>query len=463
MLTDLDELLLTVRDQDSRTYVREAILAYRSGALRAAVVSTWVSVIYDIISKLRILESQGDLSAKKLVQELEGAIKSNNIKAMSGFEDRLPDEALNTFEFLSQSEHEDLSRLKSDRNRCAHPAFGGDTLLYGPSPEAVRAHIVHAIRHLLSRPPIQGKAAIDKILADISGPNFPADQEDATKLLSSRYLDHAKDSLVVNLIKVLVKSLLQRSDPPLAGHETAASLALVAVSQKHSALYKTTIKDLLNRINITIDDQKLAHLLELVGTDPSLWELLDESTHIKIRTLIENCSPNSGGNDAIITALSIDALRKAVLEKFRELDESDLQILLKTYVKVELADVAIDYFSKAGSFRDAESRARLVLWRYGKVMTVTQIRRALEVVPTNNQIWDAAGMPDILVMFTRTTRRHAEALKPDWERMMLGVMENESSWPGASEVAKKKWAELIGILHDIGCGPFEWKVKEVQL
>src|SRR5208337_3986552 len=178
MLTDLDELVLTVRDPDSRTYIREAMIAYRGGANRAAVVSVWVAVIYDIISKLRLLDSQGDKAAQSLIQDLDRAIANNDIKAMANFEDRLLGEALNTFEFLSRVEYQDFDRMRLDRHRCAHPAFGGEMLLYNPSPEAVRAHIVHAITHLLSRPPVQGKAAIDKIVADIAGPYFPTDQEE---------------------------------------------------------------------------------------------------------------------------------------------------------------------------------------------------------------------------------------------------------------------------------------------
>ena len=50
MLTDLDELVLTVRYPDSRTYIREAMIAYRGGANRAAVVSVWVAVIYVLVS-----------------------------------------------------------------------------------------------------------------------------------------------------------------------------------------------------------------------------------------------------------------------------------------------------------------------------------------------------------------------------------------------------------------------------
>lgn len=54
-LTDLDELAQQVKDKRSRTYIVEAINAYRGGAYRAAIVATWIAVIYDILLKLREL------------------------------------------------------------------------------------------------------------------------------------------------------------------------------------------------------------------------------------------------------------------------------------------------------------------------------------------------------------------------------------------------------------------------
>ena len=59
-LTDLDELVLTVRDRNSRSYIGEAITAYRARAYRSAVMSAWVAVDYDVIAKLRELAVQGD-------------------------------------------------------------------------------------------------------------------------------------------------------------------------------------------------------------------------------------------------------------------------------------------------------------------------------------------------------------------------------------------------------------------
>src|SRR5437764_271504 len=70
-LADLDELVLQVRHQPTRTYVGEAVLAYRAGAYRAALVGLWVAVAYDLVAKLRELAALGDTNAIKKVEDLD--------------------------------------------------------------------------------------------------------------------------------------------------------------------------------------------------------------------------------------------------------------------------------------------------------------------------------------------------------------------------------------------------------
>jgi len=63
-LTDLDELVQRVRNERSKEYLKEAIISYRSGAYRAALIVTWISVCVDIIEKIRELSLEGDSVAK---------------------------------------------------------------------------------------------------------------------------------------------------------------------------------------------------------------------------------------------------------------------------------------------------------------------------------------------------------------------------------------------------------------
>ena len=59
-LSDLNELALTVRDDISRAYIMESVVSYQTGNYRAAILSAWIAVTYDIISKLRELAAGND-------------------------------------------------------------------------------------------------------------------------------------------------------------------------------------------------------------------------------------------------------------------------------------------------------------------------------------------------------------------------------------------------------------------
>jgi hypothetical protein len=124
-LSDLDDLALTVRDRNSRSYIGEAIRAYRGGAYRSAIMSTWIAVAYDIISKIRELAGQGDGAAVAFVTNLDAAVADYErgaggaVQRLQNIENDLLPQALTAFEFLSVQEHSDLERLKADRNRLA--------------------------------------------------------------------------------------------------------------------------------------------------------------------------------------------------------------------------------------------------------------------------------------------------------------------------------------------------------
>lgn len=452
MLTDLDELILSVRDQASRAYIREAVIAYRAGAYRAAVVSTWVAIIYDIIGKLRILDSQGDASAHQLVEELEGATASRSILSMSKFEERLPEKALKTFEFLNQLEFEDFGRIRLDRNRCAHPAFSGETLLFTPSPESVRAHIVHAITYLLAHPPVQGRAAIQKVLTDISGQYFPITQDEVTSYLRSRYLDHAKATLVESLVALFVKAILRRNVAELAGSESAASLALQAIGTCRPDIYERKMKDVLATLAPGLDDNSIVNLSMLIVKDRRIWVWLDEPTRLRAKTMVRSFDLSSGQNTDMLDALAIEPLRAPLLENFQNLDaEKQLDILSKK-PRSELADAALTLLEQSPSFRGAEARAKVVLLRVGQFFTLPQIRRALEAVTSNGQIWDAAGIPSILDKFFDVTESCRTQTKDDWENLIKTLLDKmHYMLPG-----QFPYAELAKKLEAAGLGPFAW-------
>ena len=242
-LNDLDELVLTVRDLNTREYIGEALAAYRSRAYRSAIMGTWIAVVYDIISKIRELAVLGDPAAVAFVAKLDAAIAQTStnyvqaVQQLQSIESNLLTIALADFEFITAQDYSDLERLKIDRNLCAHPAFVTETALFQPSPEQVRTHIVHAIEHLLQHPPTQGKIALARLKSDLLQPSFPTDQKTVTEFMEQRYLKYAKRTFLEHLVTVLLKVIIKQSEVDLIGKEQAVLKCIIAFSIRCPDIY----------------------------------------------------------------------------------------------------------------------------------------------------------------------------------------------------------------------------------
>jgi pheromone shutdown protein TraB len=105
-LHSLDALLLSVRDTESNRLTQEAVTAYQAGAYRAAILSIWVAVCADIISKLKELATGGDAAALAEVKSLETWIRTKDIKNIQNFEHGLIELAGGNFEMLLPHEEE---------------------------------------------------------------------------------------------------------------------------------------------------------------------------------------------------------------------------------------------------------------------------------------------------------------------------------------------------------------------
>ncbi len=79
-LTDLDELVQNVKNITSKSYIIEAINAYRGGAYRAAIISVWIAVVCDIISKIRFLANKNDGDAGKLIHDFHNHLDKKKKK-----------------------------------------------------------------------------------------------------------------------------------------------------------------------------------------------------------------------------------------------------------------------------------------------------------------------------------------------------------------------------------------------
>lgn len=272
----------------ARSYILEAIDAYRGGAYRSSIVSTWIAVSFDIISKIRELSNQGDPMAQAFINTLDQAIAAKQIRQLQNIEEDLLKTATVDFEFLSDQEQVDLARLKDDRNLCAHPAFVAEEMLFEPEPERVRMHMVRVVKHLLQHQPVQGKSAIERVVRDIKTTSFPPTLDAACIFLNSRYLNRAKKSLVENLIFLLLKAILRGDLPDLPlTYSRQMILTLQAISVRHPDIYEERMKAKLLTIVESLEEARLPNTFRLLGSDPRCWNWLDESTKIHLKAVTQ--------------------------------------------------------------------------------------------------------------------------------------------------------------------------------
>lgn len=418
-LTDLDELALVVREPKARAYITEAVDAYRGGAYRAAIVSTWIAVTFDIISKIRELASQDDAMAKNVIAELDNAISTKNTKKLQTLEEDLLTKALMDFEFLSQQEYHDLLRMKEDRNLCAHPAFVVEELLFEPEPERVRMHIVHSVRYLLQHQPVQGKSALGRLVADVKSATFPNELETACVFLNSKYLNRAKKVLVQNMIVVLLKSLLRGNDPDLpSSYSSQMILTIQAIARKHPDVYELQMKEKLPVIVESLEDSRLLNVFHLLGADARCWNWIGEPSRIRLKSAISIGILQPATRNLVFKATGIEELKPYIIAAFNTLKVESQIGVVASCPRPEFAEKAIQIYSGASSFRGAESLAASVIVPMIPFFSREDVTNILECVKQNNQIWDAAGTPAILENLFDGTICFIDLTKDAWKELL---------------------------------------------
>ena len=414
-LTDIDSLALAVRDPESKRLIIEAISAYRGGALRSAIVSTWIAVDYDIIAKAKELAAHGDAAAIALVREIEQAIQNSDVKKMQAMESAVLSTANEKLQLFAPHEFEDLSRLQKDRHLCAHPAFATEDALFQPTPELVRAHITHALKHLLINAPLQGKSAIERFHADLLSPSFPADGDSIGTFVRAKYLDRAKDVMVVNLIKSLLSAPFGIESAKYIGQRHQVARTLREIAKAKTEIYDETAKDHVARKFDAIPDAALLSVSAFVECDTRIWEWLSEPTRIRFKKLLQDADANTLKAHSAFDAFVIQELANILLARFDSF-EQDVQIgIISQSPRREFITPAICIYGDSGGWRTAEQRGRALMIPLAPMMNANDVKAMLDAVMENSQIYEAGGTPDVLEHVLELSKSTLSDVKPQWQ------------------------------------------------
>lgn len=407
--SDLDELLSKVRNTHAKKYFNEAIVAYRSGAYRASVISTWIAICVDIIEKVRELSVSNDASAKVIETKLD-AIQPNNFAGMQAFEKDILTYACDELEIISHIEKAHLERIKDDRNVCAHPTFSADGRQFTPSPELTRAYIVQAANYLLLKLPMKGKVIVQDIYSLINEESFPEDDEKAFTVLSSdKYLGRVRDSSARNLTIILLKRLFKDEDGIDPSLLTKLSVSMGAISRIFPAIYAEVIQDKLSQMLAETDDRKLIRCLPFLNIRPEAWSKIDDAIIVRLDGCISRMDIEKMLRYQVTDlANKINDVNHIFLKAIKKENFDSISKLLKSTPYPSLKNEAINYFVDSGSFASAYSNGMNILIPYSKFIVDNDLKVLFSGVIDNNcwginQILDAGGIDEVFRnLYTQT-------------------------------------------------------------
>ncbi len=417
-LTDIDTLCLAVRDRESRRLISEAITAYRGGALRSAIMSTWIAVAYDIISKARELAAQGEAASKVFIDELDLAIDHRDVRKLQSIESDLLNIANDKLLLLAPHEYDALKRMQEDRNLCAHPAFVVEDELYQPTPELVRAHHVHALQYLLVHAPLQGKSAVARFEADVLSPSFPTSSQDIGMYVRSKYLDRAKDVLVTNLIKGLLTASFGTEHAKFIGKERLLAQTLREIAGAKTAIYDQIVPQFVARRFEGVGDDVLLKISTFLEADARIWTWMSEPVRLRVRTLLASATLPDLKAYSAFDAFPIPELATVLMERFDAFDQTTQISVIADNPRREFVEPAIAIYSQAGGWRQAEMLGQALMVRLAPFFTADNIRRVLDAVTENGQISEASGTAAILSTVFELTRPVLNEARPYWRNFV---------------------------------------------
>lgn len=430
-LSDLDELVLQCGEA-ARIYIGEAVRCYKSGAYRSAIVATWIAVLYDFLGKLRDLDMAGDAKARAKLNDFEAARRSSNWKSSLEFERDVIRLCQEEFELLSPPQADDLRRLETDRNRCAHPSMMSAEEPYQPTAELARTHIKNTVMHLLSHPPVQGKAALDRIMKEVASDYFPSSPQNALKFFRTGPLARARQPLVRNLIEVLSKELLLEGWN--SNDRKRRFAALASIVEMYREIGETALRDALPKILLRVSDEELYRAIFFVASIPISWELLDVATQIKLRNYVET-APKESLSRRLHYAVRIPSLRDLAIVRLKEADAEILAKVIAVDPSVDFVDLALKLFQNAGSFRGAEVLCGSLILPLASVFKARHVLKVLDAFFENNQIGYASGIPEMYLTLFQQTARIAEGTEKGWEKIAGHARLAESADGGALQKA----------------------------
>jgi len=392
---DLDILLTRIRHAQSKAYFLDAVKAYKAGALRGALTSAWVALVYDLIAKYRELSAMGDTAAASFIATWDNATVSGDLRKLLQLEAGIIEDATNNTQVINRIAQTHLARLREDRHLCAHPAFSAEAELFEPSHELVRLHLVNAVEYALSQEPLQGKAILDLYDLDVQSPGFPTDSKRIIDYVEQRYLTRVRSQNISNFGTVLAKSLLKGVPGQWETLHHQIITSLVAVRDRAGKSWPDITLSIVRLID-SLEPINRLRAIAIISAFNDIWPRLQEPTRTTLLHTLENINPQGFTDYRILTGVTFTPFRNALLKLIDALTQEQLKAAIAYNPLNDLWDKAIKYYSVSESFRGSESNFRTLITPFAGQLNQQQLNELLNTIIQNPQNWKAGSTPTLL-------------------------------------------------------------------
>ena len=393
---DLDILLTRIRQPQSKVYFLDAVKAYKAGALRGALTSAWVALVYDLIAKYRELSAMGDAAATAFLLSWDNATAAGDIAKLLQLEGGILEDATANTQVVNRIARTLLDRLREDRHLCAHPAFSAEANLFEPSPELVRLHLVNAVDLVLSQEPLQGKAIFDLYDVDVKSPGFPTAYARILDYVEQRYLTRVRSQNLRNFGTVLAKSLLKGVPAQWESLHRKIIPSLVAIRERAVTAWPDVSLAIVRLID-NLEPANRPRAIAFVAAFPDFWPRLQEPTRTALLATIENADPAALADYRILAGVTVPQFRTALLVIIANLSRNQLAAAIGSQPLADLWPRALEEYQGSGSWRGSEANFGDLIAPFAGRLSSDQLDHLLDAVIDNGQNWDAADTDTLLL------------------------------------------------------------------
>lgn len=397
---DLDILLTRIRHPQSKVYFLDAVKAYKAGALRGALTSTWVALAYDLIAKYRELSALGDAAATAFLQSWDNATIAGDISKLLQLEGEILEDATTNTQVVNRIARKHLDRLREDRHLCAHPAFSAEADLFEPSPELVRLHLVNAVDLVLSQEPLQGKAIFDLYDIDVQSPGFPTTHGRILDYVEQRYLARVRTQNVRNFGTVLAKSLLKGVPAQWEPLHRKIAPSLIAVRDRAPHAWADVSVAIVNLMN-NLEPLNRPRAIAFIAAFPDFWPQLQEPTRTALQATVENADLTVLADYRILAGVAVPQFRAALLALIAGLTRQQLADAIAFQPLTDLWPKAVEIYQGSGSWRGSEANFSDLITPFAGRLNSQQLDQVLDAIINNGQNWDAAETDTLLLGLLR--------------------------------------------------------------